>query len=222
MQATLIVVEGAKRTRIPLKLPTTIGRGKTSKLRVRDSAVSRKHCEVIQGDGCLLIQDLGSSNGTTVNGRKIDGPTILRHEDLVSVGPVTFRFEYQNTNETELAASDLENGNSVATFSDESSDQRSHPHLETVDTANPTTPDLEDDNPFDFGSPKVVNESAVLSFRTSDEGSEVDIENVDDFLRGLQEQKAQPAGESAQRDLMSNESMVDSDDSRLNQFLRGD
>ena len=53
----------------------------------------------------------------------------------------------------------------------------------------------------------------------TDEGSELDIENADQFLRSLQESQVPEAGPSVLNDLKT-EPSVDSDDSRLNQFLR--
>ena len=220
MQATLIVVDGAKKTRIPLRLPTTIGRGKKSKLRVRDSAVSRRHCELFEQDDHLFISDLESSNGTMVNGQKIEGPTQLKPDDVVSVGPVTFRFELndsspatdqlKSTNESQRDSA-KQSLDSVNKLSDSKSDATDEDR--SAETVSP------DDPAFEFGRSQPVNESAILSFRMTDEGSELDIENADQFLRSLQESQVPEAGPSVLNDLKT-EPSVDSDDSRLNQFLR--
>ena len=74
MRATLIVVAGAKRKRIVLRLPTAIGRGSRADLKLRASDVSRTHCKIYEDNGSLLVRDLGSSNGTKVNGRRFKKP----------------------------------------------------------------------------------------------------------------------------------------------------
>ncbi len=91
MKVTLIVVEGAKPTRVPLQLPTTIGRSDRAKLKLRASLVSRTHCELYQDGDDLRIRDLGSSNGTKVNGEKILAPTAISTDDLIQIGPVVLR-----------------------------------------------------------------------------------------------------------------------------------
>lgn len=91
MKVTLIVVEGAKPARVPLQLPTTIGRSERAKIKLRASLVSRTHCELYEDAEQLLIRDLGSSNGTKVNGERIFEPTRLGTDDMIQIGPVTLR-----------------------------------------------------------------------------------------------------------------------------------
>lgn len=72
---------------------TTIGRQSGCQLTVRSSQVSRKHCQVFERDGRLIVKDLGSSNGTVVNGKKVDGLHVLATGDVIHVGPIRFRVE---------------------------------------------------------------------------------------------------------------------------------
>lgn len=72
---------------------TTIGRQSGCQLTVRSSQVSRKHCQVFERDGRLVVKDLGSSNGTLVNDKKVDGLHIVSHGDILRVGPISFRIE---------------------------------------------------------------------------------------------------------------------------------
>ena len=51
-----------------------------------DPEISRRHAMVARTDGGLRIEDLGSTNGTRVNGRRIDGPTALVPGDRIDVG----------------------------------------------------------------------------------------------------------------------------------------
>ena len=70
---------------------TVVGRHDDCQLRIKSSQVSRKHCEIFEKKGLLLVKDLGSSNGTFVNGKKIDGQRVLEIGDELTVGQVTFK-----------------------------------------------------------------------------------------------------------------------------------
>jgi hypothetical protein len=72
----------------------TLGRLPECELAVADSNVSRRHAEVRRGtDSKWLVADLGSTNGTKVNGAKISGPRPLEDGDEITVGSTTVRFE---------------------------------------------------------------------------------------------------------------------------------
>ena len=72
---------------------TTVGRQEDCQLRVGSSQVSRKHCQLFEQEGRLVVIDLGSSNGTYVNGKKVEGQQVLRPGDVLSLGRVKFRVE---------------------------------------------------------------------------------------------------------------------------------
>ena len=91
MRTKMEVLSGAITKGVILRLPTVIGRGGDSKLKLPASTVSRHHCEVYEYEGQIVVRDLGSSNGTVVNGHKIKGPTFLTIEDELTIGPVTVR-----------------------------------------------------------------------------------------------------------------------------------
>lgn len=69
---------------------TVIGRREDCDLRIAVGDVSRKHCRVItDADGEMRVEDLGSSNGTFVNGHRVQNST-LNAGDTLQVGPVVF------------------------------------------------------------------------------------------------------------------------------------
>ncbi|MDX2035476.1 MAG: FHA domain-containing protein [Isosphaeraceae bacterium] len=72
---------------------TTAGRQEDCQLRIKSSQVSRKHCRIYEKDGVLMVEDLGSSNGTFVNNERIDGACVLDPGDEIAIGPITFRVE---------------------------------------------------------------------------------------------------------------------------------
>ena len=60
---------------------------------VNDSNISRRHAEVRVTPTAYVVVDLGSTNGTMVNGVKIAGEQRLRDGDIISVGSTHLRFE---------------------------------------------------------------------------------------------------------------------------------
>ncbi len=73
--------------------PTSIGRHDDNEIILPDVQVSRHHAEIVMQGGRWVIADLGSANGTFVNGEKLTGPRVLNHGDLVRVGQTQFRVE---------------------------------------------------------------------------------------------------------------------------------
>ena len=54
-------------------------------------SVSGRHARLRRDGSNIVIEDLGSSNGTFINGRRVEGPTVVRPGDLVGLGVETFR-----------------------------------------------------------------------------------------------------------------------------------
>jgi pSer/pThr/pTyr-binding forkhead associated (FHA) protein len=92
MKVKLVVVQGKPEgTEIPLVGPKfKIGRGETCHLRPASEQVSREHAEFTITAESVSVCDLGSRNGTLVNGKAIAEPSVLKDRDLVQVGPLTF------------------------------------------------------------------------------------------------------------------------------------
>ena len=99
MQIRLIVEKGSKtRSVYVVKGPDmVIGRQTGCHLRIPSGAVSRRHCLLTLVHDGLLVRDLGSANGTIVNGREIRGEQELRPGDRLQIGPVTFLVEFAQT-----------------------------------------------------------------------------------------------------------------------------
>jgi pSer/pThr/pTyr-binding forkhead associated (FHA) protein len=53
-------------------------------------SVSKRHCQLNCDQGVLRIRDLGSRNGTYLNGERIDGEAEIKAGDRVKIGPLTF------------------------------------------------------------------------------------------------------------------------------------
>lgn len=89
--AFLVVLSGAARgaTIVVRALPAELGRSPEADLVLDDDTVSRRHA-VLRGDReGIQIEDLGSSNGTAINGNQMVGALSLLDGDLVSFGSAT-------------------------------------------------------------------------------------------------------------------------------------
>ena len=62
-----------------------IGRAPDATLRLEDQSASRHHARVDIGGGSALLYDLGSRNGTRINGERIDAAHTLRAGDIVTI-----------------------------------------------------------------------------------------------------------------------------------------
>ncbi|MGH8015755.1 MAG: FHA domain-containing protein, partial [Candidatus Zixiibacteriota bacterium] len=76
----------------------TVGRKEDCSLFVNDRTVSRQHAEIeVSNDGKeVVIRDLGSHNGTCVNGIRVNGHTVAKRNDMVMFGQVEFRLADTN------------------------------------------------------------------------------------------------------------------------------
>lgn len=124
MQAKLIVVGGrADKAEVPLKLPALIGRGRDAQLTIAHTTVSRRHCLVYELDGVLMVQDKGSLNGTFIDGERVDADRILRPGQTLTVGPLTFRAEYETE---EISQDVLDDAPAAESLSDARLVQEAH------------------------------------------------------------------------------------------------
>lgn len=71
----------------------SVGRHDDCVIRIRSSQVSRRHCEIFESEGRLMLRDLGSSNGTFVNGLRVLGQQPLNAGDVVTIGSVSLRVD---------------------------------------------------------------------------------------------------------------------------------
>ncbi|MEV7521074.1 DUF1707 and FHA domain-containing protein [Streptomyces sp. NPDC091371] len=75
----------------PSAMPLRIGRDPGNGLRLSHETVSRVHAELRMQGGVWVLKDLGSTNGTTVNGQRVTGSAVVRDGDQVSFGHMSFR-----------------------------------------------------------------------------------------------------------------------------------
>lgn len=95
--ASLEVVDAAESSfepgeRVPLATYTTVGRSPDNALVIDDSFTSSSHAEILREGDTWLVRDLGSTNGTFVNDRRVNGQTWIRSGDEIAFGNVVVTF----------------------------------------------------------------------------------------------------------------------------------
>ncbi len=73
----------------------TLGRSRECDITLSDPNVSRTHAEIRPRGGSWVLTDLGSTNGSCLNGTRIDRPEVLKPGDEVELGTTTIRFELE-------------------------------------------------------------------------------------------------------------------------------
>lgn len=66
-----------------------IGRAPDARVRLDASAVSRNHARIVVHGATAVLEDLGSKNGTEVNGRRVAAPLVVADRAVIRIGPVT-------------------------------------------------------------------------------------------------------------------------------------
>jgi predicted component of type VI protein secretion system len=81
MRAQLLPLDGSSPVEITKDL-VVVGRKAECDLRLEHKSVSKMHCVLVKTDGLLLLRDLGSTNGTRVNGTRVRRAALLPNDQL--------------------------------------------------------------------------------------------------------------------------------------------
>ena len=107
MKLTIRTPDGSETTREITSGRVVIGREETCDIVLNDDEASREHAAIeVQSDGRTLISDLGSRNGTLVNGRRIAGPTVLGGGETIKLGASEISVAAVRSSETVLSPRD--------------------------------------------------------------------------------------------------------------------
>jgi hypothetical protein len=95
--ARLVVEQGAGGLRtgdwFEIGSGITIGRAVASEVRIDDGYASARHARVYGRDGIVYLEDMSSTNGTFLNGQRIEAPERLQGNDRIRIGDAELRLE---------------------------------------------------------------------------------------------------------------------------------
>jgi pSer/pThr/pTyr-binding forkhead associated (FHA) protein len=92
----IVMITGGNQAGVSAELAgglVLIGRGADCQLILDDDYVSTRHARIVSGDNGIYVEDLGSTNGTYVNGQRITAPTTLTMADTVRIGKTVMKLE---------------------------------------------------------------------------------------------------------------------------------
>lgn len=104
--AKLLILTGkheGQRLTLPEK-DVVVGRSEECNITLKTDEVSRRHCCLSFADGQLSVRDLGSRNGTLVNGAETSGNVVLNDGDELQIGPMRFRVQTEPTEITKAVS----------------------------------------------------------------------------------------------------------------------
>ena len=78
---------------IALEGGITVGRSEAADLSIPDHFVSHMHCRILRRGAYHFVEDLGSTNGTFLNDRRVDADAQLKVHDALRIGQTTLRYE---------------------------------------------------------------------------------------------------------------------------------
>ena len=91
--ARLILATAEGQQAIELRPVNSLGRHPNNSIQLLDKIVSKEHCILEQRDGMFVLRDLGSLNGTYINGERVRGEQLLRHGDEIALGSTRARYD---------------------------------------------------------------------------------------------------------------------------------
>ena len=91
--ASLILATAEGQQAIELRPINSLGRHPNNSIQLLDKIVSKEHCILEQRDGHFILRDLGSLNGTYINGERVRGEQLLKHGDEIALGSTRARYD---------------------------------------------------------------------------------------------------------------------------------
>ncbi len=142
---SLFVIQGRDQgTRFRLDGPTvTLGRGTTNAVQLHDTEVSREHCEFRSRGDMFVLRDLGSSNGTFVNGKSVKEHE-LASGDQLQIGRTLLLY----TGVTEGRVEDLADKINIVSHQDEDGSRIVHSMHQSEGSEILALPDNETSSPW--------------------------------------------------------------------------
>src|SRR5260221_2943559 len=87
-----VTAEGGQQA-LDLRAVNSLGRHPNNSIQLLDKIVSKEHCVIEQRGGDFVLRDLGSLNGTYINGERVRGEGMLKHGDEIALGATRARYD---------------------------------------------------------------------------------------------------------------------------------
>ena len=91
----LIRQEGGAEVMYPIGRHTTVGRTPENDIQIDTTYISRHHAVLLSSADACIVEDLNSTNGVLVNGRRV-GRQVLHDGDTVTIGKTEFRYQQRS------------------------------------------------------------------------------------------------------------------------------
>ncbi len=98
MRVRLVPVEAGESTIEITKDLVLVGRKEDCDLQLDHKSISKQHCVIVKTDGLLLLRDLGSTNGTRVNGQRVRRAALLPNDQL-NIASLKFKVQFSEDEE---------------------------------------------------------------------------------------------------------------------------
>ncbi len=165
---------------------TNIGRDITNDIVINDREVSRHHLRLMRGSDGYTIEDLGSTNGTFVNGKRLTGATPLKNGDMIGLGEtVTLAFEVVRSGQDEATPAPDEQRESQQTV-----ESRSEPEPQQPPAQKPAS-QPEPENPYQPQQPSKQEPQPAQQYQYQSQQQD------DDYYGGGGQQQDEYAGQGA-------------------------
>ena len=202
MQAVLVMFrsDGERRSFSMARDMTVIGRREDCDLRIPLGEVSRKHCRIVRDGDSLKLEDLGSSNGTFLNGQRLQ-EAVLSPGDTIQVGPVVFVLQIDGQpSDDELRPVTMDTADAAEMLGDEDAPTLEGEELESLGEDEGQTPAPTAAGRRSNGAGEVEeltpvgdNEDAALDALMADDDS-ANLEELNIDLDAEEQDSAQPPG----------------------------
>lgn len=105
MRVQLVPLEGGNPVEIKKEL-VLVGRKEDCDLQLDHKSISKLHCVIVRTDGLLLLRDLGSTNGTRVNGQRVRRAALLPNDQL-NIASLRFKVQFSAEDESPAGPDDF-------------------------------------------------------------------------------------------------------------------
>lgn len=86
-----LILETIGASQLPLQDPTTFGRAEDNGVPLKDASVSSHHAAIRKDGAFWIVEDLGSTNGTWLNHKRVDGKAVIKEGDQIQMGSQMIR-----------------------------------------------------------------------------------------------------------------------------------